>query len=280
MPRAIWTGSISFGLVTVPVRLVTAVRDRHIRFNMLTPDGTCRLRQKLYCPETNEEFDFKQAAKGYQIAPDQYVLIDEKEIDRLKPDKGRTIDIEAFVSLDEIDPVYYDRTYYLTPNEGGAKAYRLLVQAMSKAGRVGIAKFVLRDQQHLVALRPKDGVLILHTMFFDDEVVDPASLEVPEEQGGRGATRELDVAKQLIETLSGPFKPGDHHDEFREKLEHAIQEKAEGREIVTAASSEDDAPPVYSLMEALKESLAKTEQQRKKLRRSTGAAVRKRRKSA
>jgi len=280
MPRAIWTGSISFGLVTVPVRLVTAVRDRSIRFNMLTPDGTCRLRQKLFCPDTNEEFDFKQAARGYQIAPDQYVLIDEKEIERLKPDKGKTIDIEAFVSLEEIDPLFYDRTYYLTPNEGGGKAYRLLVQAMEKANRVGIARFVLREQEHLVALRPRNGVLILHTMFFDDEVVDPETLDIAEEKSGRGVARELDVAKQLIGALSGPFKPEEYHDEFREKLEHAIQDKAEGRDIVVAAVAESDAPPVYSLMDALKQSLENTGNGARKSRRAQGSAPRKRRKSA
>jgi DNA end-binding protein Ku len=281
MPRAIWSGVISFGLVNVPVRLVTAVRDRSIHFNMLTPDGTCRLRQKLYCPETGKEYDFKQAARGYEIAPDQYVIIDKDELDRLKPEKGRTIEIAAFVDLDQIDPIYFDRTYYLVPDQTSAKAYKLLVQAMAESGKVALARFVMREREQLATLRARDGVIVLHTMFYHDEIGPIDSLDGIE-RAGKTPVREVKVAEQLIAALTDRFEPEKYRDEFREKLEKAIQAKAEGEEIVTAASEEPEPPPVYNLMEALKRSLAQTEGKSAAPRRRqrAQAAAPRRRKSA
>jgi DNA end-binding protein Ku len=258
MARGIWSGTISFGLVSIPVRLVTAVRDRSIRFNMLAPDGTCRLRQKLYCPETGKEYDFKHAARGYQIAPDQYVLIDEKELDRLKPEAGRMIEIAAFIDLAEIDPIYFDRSYYLVPEQSGTKAYQLLVRAMTQSAKVAIARFVMREREHLATLRPKEGAIVVHTMYYHDEIVPIDSLDGIERTGKTDA-RELKVADQLIEALTDRFDPAKHRDEFRDRLEKAIQAKAEGEEIVTAATEEPEAPPVYNLMEALKRSLAEAD---------------------
>src|SRR5690606_39339020 len=144
----------SFGLVSVPVRLTTAVRDKDIHFHMLSPDGSCRLRRKLYCPDTGKEYDFKDTARGYEVAPDQYVLVDEKELEQIKPEKGNTIDIEDFVDLASVDPIYYARTYYLLPGEGGAKSYRLLVDAMTETGRAAVAHFTMRQKQHLTIIRP------------------------------------------------------------------------------------------------------------------------------
>jgi DNA end-binding protein Ku len=274
MPRGIWSGSINFGLVNVPVRLVTAVREQTVRFHMLSPDGSCRLRQKLYCPETGKEFNFKETARGYEIAPGQYVLMEDEELKRLKPEAGRSIDIDAFVDLEEIDPIYFDRTYYLAPDEKAAKAYGLLVTSMHENSKVAIAQFVMRDQQHLATLRSNGRIIILHTMYYDDEIVDEEDLEgMP--RTSRPAAGEIKMADQLIKALSGPFEAAKYKDDFRDKLRKAIEAKAEGQEVVTAVSEEPAAPPVYNLMEALKRSLAEAEKQT-----SSRSTPRKRRKSA
>lgn len=164
MPRAMWSGSISFGLVNVPVRMYTAVRDRGVHFHRLSPDGTCRLRNKLVCPDTGQEFDFKDTARGYEIAPGQYVIMRDEELENLKPEAGRSIDIRDFVDLADIDPVYYDNTYYLAPDERGAKGYQLLLEVMKKQQKVGIAKFVMREKEYLAAIRPYKNALVLETM--------------------------------------------------------------------------------------------------------------------
>jgi DNA end-binding protein Ku len=255
MPRSLWTGSISFGLVNIPVRLSTAVRDKTISFNMLSPDGGCRLRRKLFCPETGEEYDFKDTARGYAIAPDQYVIIRDEELDSLKPDAGRTIDISDFIDLEQIDPIYFDRSYYLLPGEGGAKAYRLLMQAMEQSGRVAIAQFVMRQKQYLVAIRPIGGALMLHTVHYADEVTEAVELndELPDAEVD---DRELKVAKQLIEALHADFEPEKYKDEYREQVRELIESKAEGEDITTASTGEAEAaPPTFNLMDALKASL-------------------------
>ncbi|MBL9149563.1 MAG: Ku protein [Phycisphaerae bacterium] len=257
MARSIWSGSISFGLVNIPVRLVTAVRDSSIRFHLLTPDGTCRLRQKLYCPETGKEYDFKKAARGYEVAPDQYVLVDENEIARLKPEAGHSIQIVAFVELAQIDPSYFDRTYYLVPEKNGAKAYALLAAAMAEKRRVAVAQLVMRDQQHLAAIRSNGRALVLHTMYYDDEVVDLGSLEgLPATSSS--AKAELKMADQLIQALSSTFRPAQFKDDFRDRLRGAIEAKADGAEIVSAPSDDREIPPTFNIMAALKKSLERT----------------------
>ena len=256
MARSIWTGSITFGLVNVPVKLVTAVRDKTIHFHMLSEDGTCRLRRKLYCPETEEEYDFKKAARGYEIAPEQYVLVNEEEIERARPEAGRAIEIEEFVELSKIDPIYYNRPYYLVPDESGAKAYQLLLEAMEKTQRVAIARFVMRKKQYVAAIRPREDVLVLETMHYADEVASvedlggaPKDVDVPKKQ--------MQVAEKLIEELaSDEFDPSRYHDEYRERLEELIESKAEGEETISAAAEEEEPPPkAINLMEALEKSL-------------------------
>lgn len=282
MARSLWSGAISFGLVSVPVKLVTAVRDHSIRFNMLTPDGTCRLRQKLYCPDTGKEYDFGKAARGYEIAPNQYVLIEDEELARLRPEAGRDISIIAFVSLDEIDPLYFDRSYYLVPDEAGTKAYGLLVAAMKASGQVALARFVMRDREHLATLRPKENVLVLHTMYYNDEVISPDDLEGLAKKTTKAPAAELKLAEHLVAALAGAFDPTEYKDEFRDKVRKAIEAKAEGEEIVTARTDEPEAPRSYNLMEALKKSLAKAEKAEapRTRRAAPRAAPRTRRKSA
>ncbi|MEX2670571.1 MAG: Ku protein [Phycisphaeraceae bacterium] len=253
MPRAMWSGNIAFGLVSIPVKLVAAARDRSIHFHMLSEDGQCRLRRKLYCPETGKEYDFKHTAKGYEIAPDQYVLIQNDEIDKIKPDAGRQIEISDFVDLESIDPLYYERPYYLVPDEAGAKAYRLLMEAMTRSGRVGIARFVMRQKQYLAALRAKGEVLMLQTMRYADEVVTEQELDnVP---GPMPLDpRELDVAQRLIDALVTDFEPERYRDEYRERVEELVKAKAEGGTISVSAA-EEPAPRVINLMDALQRSL-------------------------
>jgi DNA end-binding protein Ku len=254
--RSIWSGSISFGLVNIPVKLVTAVRDKSIHFNLLSPDGKSRLRRKLYSPETGKDFEYDQTVRGYEIAPDQYVIIKDEELEKLRPEKSRRLDIQEFVELSKVDPIYYDSTYYVAPDEGGAKAYALLVNAMKKTKRIALARFVMRDRQYLAAIRPSEGALILHTMRYADEIVPvsdlgelPGSADLPK--------KELEVAQSLIEALEGDFDPSQFHDEVRQRLEKLIEAKAAGEEIVMAASEEREGPPVLDLMDALKKSLDK-----------------------
>lgn len=255
MARSIWSGTIQFGLVAVPVQLMVAVRERSIGFHMMTPDGHCRLRRKLVCPETGKEYDFKDTARGFEIAPDEYVLVDEKELKKLRPESGKTIDILDFVQVDQIDPVYFNHTYYVRPTEGGAKSFAVLLKAMEDKKRAAVAQFVLRDRQHLVALRPHGPVMALHTMFYEDEVQAPE--DVAHAKSPKVLPRELAMAEQLIGAMAGDFDPAKYHDDYREKLEKMLQDKAEGKPIHVAAPRHQE--KVVNLMDALKKSLASVE---------------------
>lgn len=254
MPRATWKGSIAFGLVNIPVGLFTATRDKSVHFHLVAPDGSCRLRRQLVCPDTGQTYDFDQTARGIEIAPDQYVILEQDEIERLRPERGQTIEIEDFVDLASIDPIYYQNTYWLAPREGGARPYRLLVEAMQKAEKVGIARFVLRTKAHLAAVRVADGALALSTMHWADEVEARANV-VPEVEAPVDA-RQLDLAVNLIETLTRPFEPERYVDTYRQELLALIEKKAAGG---TIPMHEDAEPPesaeVVDLMDALKASL-------------------------
>jgi DNA end-binding protein Ku len=257
MARPIWSGSISFGLVNVPVRLHTVVRDRQVHFHMMSADGACRLRRKLYCPDTGKEYDFGETARGYEVAPDQYVIIEDEELDRLKPEQGHAVEIQEFVDLTEIDPVYFDRPYYVEPDKGGAKGYRLLVEAIEHSGKVGIARFVMRQRQHLAVLRVRDHALVLETMHYHDEVAEVGELDLPDRKTSVNE-RERELAVQIIESMATTFEPERYTDEYREQLEELIRQRAAGVEETAL----EEAPPepggkVIDLMEALKRSLAR-----------------------
>src|ERR671934_700359 len=197
MPRSIWTGAISFGLVNVPVKLYSAVSKKTVRFHQLHAEDGVRIQQKRVCPADGEEVPWDDIVKGYEISPDQYVVVTPEELEGLDPKKTKTIDIEEFVDLDEIDPIYYDHSYYLAPSAGGAKAYRLLMDAMRESGKVGIGKVVLRSKQQLCALRPTSDVLTLTTMLWGDEVLSPDRLDELGDVVEAAATdRELRMAEQ------------------------------------------------------------------------------------
>jgi DNA end-binding protein Ku len=254
MPRAIWTGAISFGLVNVPVKLYSATSPKTVRFHQISAKTGARIRQKRVDPSTGEEVPFEEIVKGYEITPDRYVLIDPDELDALDPKATKTIDIEDFVDLEEIDPIYYDHSYYLAPTAGGAKAYRLLLDAMAESEKVGIGRMVIRTKQQLCALRPTGEVLTLSTMLFGDEVLAPDRLDELDQVGeAEASNRELKMAQQLIESLTSDFEPEKYHDEYRERVLELIERKAEGKEI--AVQPVEEPQPVPDLMAALEASL-------------------------
>ncbi|MCW3001825.1 MAG: Ku protein [Conexibacter sp.] len=257
MPRSIWTGAISFGLVTVPVKLYSAVNRKTVRFNQLNAKTGSRIQQKRVDASTGEEVDFEDLVKGYEISSDRYVVIEPGELEGVEPKKTRSIEIEDFVDLEEIDPIYYDHPYYLAPGAGGAKPYRLLLEAMRESNKVGIAKVVIRSKESLVALRPMadHDVLEMATMLFADEVVDPERLDdIPSADEVSISERELAIAKQLVESLASDFEPQRYKDTYREAVLEMIEKKAAGEEIAVQPEAEE-AAPVPDLMSALKASL-------------------------
>src|SRR3954467_5201290 len=214
MPRSMWSGAISFGLVNVPVKLYSAVNRKTVRFNQLNGKTGHRIAQKRVDPTTGEEVAYEDIVKGYELTKDRYVLISQDELDALDPERTRTIDIEDFVDLADIDPVFYDHPYYLVPDKGASKAYGLLLDAMRESEKVAIARVVLRSKEQLVAIRPAGNALMMETMVFHDEVVAPDTIaELPEEAAAKPSDRELKMARQLIDSLSSEFEPERYHDE-------------------------------------------------------------------
>jgi DNA end-binding protein Ku len=256
MPRAIWSGAISFGLVNVPIKLYSATSPKTVRFHQLHAKDGVRIQQKRVCPADGEEVPYEELVKGFEIAPDRYVIIRQDELDALDPRHTKTIDIESFVELADIDPVYYDSAYHVAPAQGGAKPYALLLSAMEQAGKVAIGRFVLRTRQQLCALRPADGVLMLSTMLFGDEVNAPERLDELEGLDEIDANaREVAMAGQLIESLSTPFDPTAYRDEYRERVLDLIDRKAAGEEVAVQPVAAAPAP-VPDLMAALEASVA------------------------
>jgi DNA end-binding protein Ku len=277
MPRAIWSGAISFGLVNIPVKLYSAVSRKTVRFHQIDAETGQRIRQQRVNPESGEEIPYEQIIKGYEVSPDKYVTITPEELEALEPEKTRTIDIEEFVDLEEIDPIYYDHPYYLAPDKGAAKAYKLLLDAMADADKVAIARVVIRSKENLVALRPHSGAITMETMLFPDEVIQPDSLEEVAAVDGDVKTtkKELDMAKQLIESLSGEFDTSKYRDEYRERVLDMIERKAAGETITVEAPAEKP-KEVPDLMAALEASIASSKgTPKKKARASNGAGSKK-----
>ena len=254
MPRPIWSGAISFGLVNVPVKLYSAVSPKDVRFHQLDAKSNARVKQKRVSATTGEEVPYDQIVKGYELGPDTYVTVTPDELETLEPKATKTIDIEDFVDLDTIDPVYYERPYYLVPDKGGAKAYVLLREAMQETNKVGIARVVLRTKQYLAAIRPKGDALVIETMLFADEVVPDDELDLPREEV-EVSEREKKMARQLIDSLSSDFQPDKYHDEYRERVLALIEQKASGQEVVIEDATEEPTK-VVDLMAALEASLA------------------------
>jgi DNA end-binding protein Ku len=256
MPRSMWSGAISFGLVNVPIKLYSAVSRKTVRFNQLNKETGNRIQQRRVDPETGEDVPYEQIVKGFELTRERYVIVTPEELEALDPEKTRTIDIVDFVDLEEIDPIYYDHPYYLVPDKGAAKAYGLLLGAMERAGKVAIAKVVLRQKEQLVAVRPAGDLLMMETMIFHDEVVPQDELEeLPAAKDLKVSDRELTMAEQLIDSLSTDFDPSRYRDEYREKVLELIERKAQGEEIAVQPEAPEPAK-VPDLMAALEASLA------------------------
>jgi len=256
MARAIWSGAISFGLVNVPVKLYSATSPKTVRFNQLSAKTGARIKQKRVDASTGDEAPFEDIVKGYELAPERYVVIEPSELEALDFKATHTIDVEQFVKLEEIDPIFYDSTYYIAPAPGGAKPYRLLLEAMRDEGKVAIGRLVLRTKQQLCALRASGDVLTLSTMLFGDEINSPDGLDGLDTASEANATdKELAMARQLIDTLSADFDPTAFKDEYRERVLALIERKAAGEEL-TPAPVEEESASVPDLMAALEASLA------------------------
>jgi DNA end-binding protein Ku len=257
MARAIWSGSISFGLLNVPVKLYSAVARRNIALREIRDSDSARIKHRRVAEGTDEEVPYENIVKAFEITPGQYVPLSKDEMSALAPEKTRAIDVQDFVDLEQIDPVYFDSPYYLGPADGAEKAYSLLAKAMGASGKVAIARFVFRNKEHLAAIRASDGVLTLTTMRFADEVVAPDELDdVLPEKTPKVAKKEQQMAEQLIDSLSTDFNPSAYRDEYREQLMSLIERKAEGKEIVTPEAEEPQATKAPDLMAALEQSIA------------------------
>ncbi len=255
MPRSIWSGAISFGLVTVPVRLVSAVRRQDFHFHQLHAEDGARVQHRRFCSVEDREVPREEIVRGYELEGGRYVVVTDEELERLDPERTHTIDIERFVDLAEIDPILYDSSYYATPNgEVAVKPYDLLRRAMASSGKVAIGRVVIRTKEHLAAIRPVGETLTVATMLFPDEVVPRDELDSPAARG-EVTDREVEMACRLVESLSAEFEPEHLHDERRERLLELIDCKARGEEVVTEAEPERP-QPAPDLMAALEASLA------------------------
>jgi DNA end-binding protein Ku len=260
MPRAIWTGSVNFGLVNVPVGLFSATEDRTVHFNQFQRGTSDRIRYKRVNERTGEEVDYKDIVKGHDVGGGDYVVVEPEELEAIAPGRSRTLDITGFVDLDEVDPIYFQKTYYLAPQgEQYARTYSLLLRALQDTNRAGIATFVMRGKEYLTALRAEKDVLVLETMFFADEVRDTADLQLPSGADFRG--KELTMARQLIESMALPWRPEDYADSFREKVEDLIAAKRKGEQVVTEGEPPEPTK-VVDLMEALRASVESAKSQR------------------
>ncbi len=261
MPRAVWSGSISFGLVSVPVKLYSAVRKKDVHFHQVEEETGARIRYQRVSEETGEEVPYEDIVKAYEVSKGENVVVTPDELEAMAPENSHTIEVEDFVALAEIDPLYFDSAYWVASDgsRGASKAHALLVRSMEKAERIGIGRFVMRAKEHLVALRPVEGALALHTMVFPDELVVASSYD------GTVATakvteKECDAALRLIDSLTVPFEPDRYHDEYREELLGLIDKKASGKRI-TRRKPEREEAEVLDLMSALEASLGRGKKQ-------------------
>ena len=251
----IWKGAISFGLVTIPVHLESAVRDGgDIHFRQLHRDDLSPIEYKRFCREDGEQVAWDDIVKGYEYAPDKYVVIEKEDLDAARPPKSKMIEILDFVAETEIDPRFFEKPYYLLPDSQGTKAYALLREAIRETGMIGVGKLTMRGKQYLVAIRTQDEALVLETMRFADELVDTADYEFPKAEGVR--PQELTMARQLIENLAEPFDASKYHDEYRERLQELIEAKLKGRKIKVKEEKDPEGTKVVDLVSRLEQSLA------------------------
>jgi DNA end-binding protein Ku len=265
MPRPIWSGSISFGLVNVPVKLFSAVNRKTVHFNQIDSRTGSRIKYQKVSAADGEEVPGEAIVKGYELPTGQYVLVDDAELSSLDPEASRTIDIEEFVELDQIDPIFYDNAYYVAPDKATIKPYALLARAMEETGKIGVARFVMRSKQYLCAVRPKDGKLLLSTMVYADEVNDPAEInEFEAVEAADVSAKELTMAKQLVESLATDFDADQFEDTYRNKVLGLIERKAAGETELVEVPEVEKGEKVVDLMAALEASVAAAKEARKR----------------
>lgn len=272
---SLWSGYLTFGLISMPVRLFAGARGERISFNMLHRDDHSRVRQQLYCAEEDKPIDRSETVKGYEFRKGEYIVIEPEEIKKIEPRTAKAMEILEFVKADDVDPIYFESSYYLMPEEAGRKPYALLEKALEESGYFGIAKLTMHNREYTVILRPRDGGIMLHTMYYQDEIREVegfGKLDVEPKAA------EVKVAHQLIEALAGEWEPQKYKDEFQENLKKLIKAHMEGSKVVEIEKPKKMAP-VVDLMEALKKSLAQTEAKgpgKKEPQRVTAAAAKKR----
>ena len=266
--RPLWKGAITFGLISIPVRLYSAVQEKSLKFHLMHEADGGRIKQERVCSICGKKLSWDDLVKGYEYSKDHYVTFSDDELEGLDVDSIRAIDVVAFVPLTDIDPIYFNKTYYVAPEAAGLKAYKLLADALHAEGQVGVAKVALRDKEHLATVRLKDDVFVLETMHWPDEIREPEFEELGKKVKIQDS--EVKMARQLIQQLSSEFKPEEFADEYRVKLEELVQAKVDGAEVTVAAQPEEEPTKVVDLMEALK---ASVEEAKKK--KAGGAAKKK-----
>jgi len=258
--RTLWKGAVSFGLVNIPIKMYVATERKDIKFNYLHKECMSPIQYRKYCPNCNREIASEEIVRGYEYQKGNFVVINEEDLERIPLESTKTIDILDFVDLAQVDPIYFDKTYYLEPSQGGEKAYTLLIEAMTQTSKVAIAKVIIRSKQTLAALRVKDQVLLMETIFWPDEIRSPSALDLGVDRV-KLHDNEIKMAVSLIENLSTDFEPTKYQDEHRQALWELIESKIVGKEVVAAAPAADRGN-VVDLMEALKASVKLAEENR------------------
>jgi DNA end-binding protein Ku len=251
--RPIWKGAISFGMVTIPIKLYAATEERDVRFRLLHRDDGAPIQEKRFCTQDGKEVAWKDLVRGYEIKKGEYVVLEPEEIDEAKPESGTTIEIGDFVSAEEIDPIYYEKSYFLEPTEVGVKAFTLLRRALEETGRVAIARVTIRTRERLATVRTYEDTLVIETMFWPDEIRSTGSLDLPEGRQAEVRSKELEMAEQLVNSLSNRFDPTEYRDEYRVAIEELIERKMAGEK--RGARRRKPEPKVIDLMEALQASV-------------------------
>ena len=259
MARSIWNGTITFGLITVPIKVHSATESHTIHFHQVHESDGARIKQKRICSKEGKEVPYKEVSMGYEVRGGEFVMLEKEEIDAAAGDRAHTIELEQFVDREQVDPVYYNRTYYLGAGDDGEDAYRLLHDALDRAGRTGIGRWVFHNREYLVAVRAGDDVLVLHTMRFADELVGVEKLDI-QAPSRKPSKRELDMAEQLVDSLRKQFRPGSFKDSYRDRVAELIKLKAEGGEVELPEPEEIEAPD--DLLAALEASLGKGKKSR------------------
>lgn len=258
--KALWKGSLTFGLVNIPVRLYSAVEEKSLKFHLLHGEDGGRIKYRRVCSKCGQEISWDEMVKGYEYAKDHYVTFTDEELGALDVDSIKAIDVVSFVPLEDIDPIYFNRTYYMAPEASGIKAYKLLAEALEAEGQVGVAKVALREKEHLATVRLKEDVFVLETMHWPDEIREPAFEELSKRVDIKDA--EVKMARQLIQQLSSDFEPNAFVDEYRSLLEELVEKKVEGEEVTVAPAPEEEPTKVVDLMDALKASVAEAKKKK------------------